>query len=1112
MRFGLPDASWASVERVASGRASVRPEQAVDPGGGVYVPPAGMRVRCPSEEGDRGWVPYAELHCHTDFSFLDGSSSPEDLVEEAVRLGLDAIAVTDHDGMYAAVRVAEAARACGIRTVYGAELTLDAGAPEGEPDPGGRHLLVLARGLEGYRRLCRVLSTAHLRGEGKRQPRYEVDEVVEELAGHVLVLSGCRKSLVRRALAERGPQAAGEELRWLVDRFGDEHVAVELLDHSMPGQDRDNDVLAGIAGDLELATIASGNVHYHQPNRGRLAAAMTAVRARRSLNEMDGWLPAAPMAYLRSGQEMAHRFSHFPGAVQRAALLGVECSLDLSLVAPELPLCPVPDGHDEASWLCELTYRFARERYGPPAGAPEAYAQLDRELDVIKRMGFPGYFLIVRDIVQFCEDNNILCQGRGSAANSAVCYALRITNADPVRWNLLFERFLSPERDGYPDIDVDIESGRREEVIQYVYQRYGRTNAAQVANVITYRIRSAVRDAAKALGYTTGQQDAFSRILRQHHMTSHTSPASKPNDRNTNDGADGEADVIPADVQQLAEQFVDRPRHLGIHSGGMVLSRTPVSEVCPVEWARMENRSVLQWDKDDCATAGLVKFDLLGLGMLTALHHTIDLIAEYHGDTIDLGHLDLADANVYDMLCRADAVGVFQVESRAQLATLPRLKPRCFYDLVVEVALIRPGPIQGGSVHPYLRRRDGEPWQHLHPLLANSLDRTLGVPLFQEQVMQVAIDAADFSPADADLLRRAMGAKRSARAMQRLRERFFAGTDTNAIPRTIAETIFEQVQAFSNYGFPESHAHSFAHLVYASAWLKHYYPAAFCTGLLRAQPMGFWSPQSLITDARHHGVQILGPDINHSSVEATLEPHPTSRDHRAIRLGLSGIGNVGDTYAEHIVTQRDERGLYRDLNDFLARAGTDLPRGVREALATAGAFDTLASNRREALWSIGHPAHNHPDTLDLDASITAPALRELDPTETAHADLWATGITPDQHPIAHYRPQLTKTGAIPAAQVGHYADKRILRVAGLITHRQRPGTAGGILFLNLEDETGMANILIHPPTAERYARALQHNAIHITGQLQAANNTHTLIAHHITPIPIALPTESRDYR
>jgi error-prone DNA polymerase len=1107
--FNNPPMPWSELERIASGRPGL---PAHGDGGDSpawtrkrdgYTAPDGLQIRRSRDDGgEQVRVPYAELHLHSYFSFLDGVSSPEALVEEAVRLELDAVVLTDHNGMYGAVRFAEAARELGIRAGYGAELSLGLTAPQGGvPDPGGTHLLVLARDLTGYHRLCRVISRAQLAGGEKGRPVYELSEVVEELRGHVQVLTGCRKGHVRTALAERGPDAAAEELARLVDWFGREHVAVELIDHRAPLDSTHNDALAAMATALKLPTVASNNVHYAAPQDAWHADAVAAIRARRSIEELEGWLPAAGSAFLRSGAEMDRMFRRYPGAVARAGLLGVECAFDLALVAPDLPPFPVPERFaDENAYLRHLVYEGAARRYGPEHTAPKAYAQLEHELTVIQQLGFPGYFLVVWDIVRFCKDNDILAQGRGSAANSAVCYALGICNADPVKWNLLFERFLAPERDGPPDIDVDIESDRREEVIQYVYATHGRMNAAQVANVITYRGRSAVRDAAKALGYSPGQQDAFSKATDRWHTVA--------------DAAQAAQHDVPDDVLELAALLEDTPRHLGVHSGGMVIAHTPVSEIVPVEWATAADRSVLQWEKDDCAAIGLTKFDLLGLGMLSALHYCIDLVAQFHDRRVELGELDLADPAVYDMLCKADAVGVFQVESRAQLATLPRLRPRKFYDLVVEVALIRPGPIQGGSVHPYIRRRRGEEdWQHAHPLLAGSLDRTLGVPLFQEQVMQMARDVASFTPAEADQLRRAMGAKRSSAKMRALMARFFAGTDGNGIPRELAVRIFEQIHAFSGYGFPEAHSMSFALLVYASAWFKLYYPAAFCAGLLRAQPMGFYSPQSLVADARRHGVTTREPHLNSSLAHATLEPDPDSTGGVAIRLGLAGIRGVGDDIAEQIVAHREINGPYTSIGDLSQRVQLATP--VAEALATAGIFAEFGTDRREALWAAGAAARTRAGHLPgIAAGLDAPALPGMSAVELATADLWATGITPGVHPIQFLREHLDQIGAIPAAQLLDVPDGTRVLVGGAVTHKQRPATAGGITFLNLEDETGMANVIVSIGLWGKARQILaNHTALVVRGIAQAGQGSVSLVADRITPLDLrTLAAPSRDFR
>ncbi len=1107
MGYNSGGRSWSELERALSGQVEAPEGDGGDGPAwsrhreGYAGPPPDLVERHHLDDICAGLprTPYAELHTHSNFSFLDGASHPEQLVEEAARAGLDAIALTDHDGMYGVVRFADAARELGMRTVYGAELSLGLPGPQnGVADPEGEHLLVLARQTEGYRRLCRVISDAHLRGAEKGRPVYDPDQLVDELAGHGVVLTGCRKGAARRALTTRGPAAAWSAVRRLVGRFGRRHVMVELIDHGNPLDTTHNDLLAAIAADLGVGVIASNNVHYARPGDGRLATAVAAVRARRSMAELDGWLPPAPMAYVRTGEEMGRRFRRYPAVVQRAALLGLECAFDLKLVAPQLPPFPVPDGHTEITWLRELVAQGAARRYGPRAGAAKAYAQLDHELAIIEKLNFPGYFLVVWDIVEFCRRNDILAQGRGSAANSAVCYALGITNADPVKWGLLFERFLAPERDGPPDIDVDIESDRREEAIQYVYAKHGRRHAAQVADVITYRARSAVRDMAKALGYSLGQQDAWAKQIDR------WGPVATV--------AADEEYPIPADVLALAHEIGDAPRHLGIHSGGMVICDRPVSEVVPVEHARMADRTVLQWDKDDCAQIGLVKFDLLGLGMLSAIHYAVDLVREHEGVEVDIAKLDLADPLVYDMLCAADAVGVFQVESRAQLGTLPRLKPRKFYDLVVEVALIRPGPIQGGSVHPYIRRRNGESWDHAHPLLAGALDRTLGVPLFQEQVMQMAVDVADFTAAEADQLRRAMGAKRSRAKMERLKERFYAGAAANGITGQLADMIFTQIEAFSGYGFPEAHSMSFALLVYASAHLKLYHPAAFCAGLLRAQPMGFYSPQSLVADARRHGVATLSPDINASLAHATLEPDPDSTGGVAVRLGLAAVRNLGDDPAQVLVDERDRHGPYRDMADVGRR--TTLTEPQLEALATAGAFAAFGPDRRQALWTAGAVARDRAHFLPGTATAgDAPSLPGMSAVELTVADVWATGITPDRHPVEFLRHHLDELGAVVTAAVPDIPDGTRILVGGAVTHRQRPATAGGITFLNLEDETGMLNVVCSPGLWTRYRRiAREAAALLVRGVLQNTGGTASLNADKLEPLDLRTAHKSRDFR
>ncbi len=1041
-------------------------------------------------------TPYAELHTHSAYSFLDGACTPEDLVEEAARLDLRAIALTDHDGLYGVVRFAEAAKELDVATVFGAELSLGGGSRTDEPDPPGPHLLVLARGAEGYRRLSRQLASAHLAGGEKGKLCYDFDALTEAAGGHWHILTGCRKGHVRQALSMGGPDAAAVALADLVDRFGRDRVAVELSHHGHPLDDERNAALAELAPRFGVGVVATTAAHFADPGQGRLAMAMAAIRARRSMDESAGYLAPLGGSHLRSGDEMAQVFSHCPEVVTAAADLGEQCAFGLALIAPRLPPFDVPDGHTENSWLRHLVAEGAHDRYGTPEHARAAYAQIEHELKIIEQLGFPGYFLVVHDITRFCRLNNILAQGRGSAANSAVCYALKITNVDPVANELLFERFLSPARDGPPDIDVDIESDLRENVIQYVYQRYGREYAAQVANVITYRSRSAVRDTARALGFSQGQQDAWSKqISRWNGLADSTNRS--------------DVEGIPDQVLDLAMQISSLPRHLGIHSGGMVICDRPIADVCPVEWARMENRSVLQWDKDDCAAIGLVKFDLLGLGMLSALHYAIDLVAEHKGIEVDLSRLDLGEQAVYEMLQRADSVGVFQVESRAQMATLPRLKPRVFYDLVVEVALIRPGPIQGGSVHPYIRRRNGlEQVTYDHPSMEPALRKTLGVPLFQEQLMQLAVDCAGFSAAEADQLRRAMGSKRSTEKMRRLRSRFFDGmAELHGITGEVAERIYEKLEAFANFGFPESHSLSFASLVFYSSWFKLHHPAAFCAALLRAQPMGFYSPQSLVADARRHGVIVRRPDVNASLAHATLENHGLQ-----VRLGLGSVRHLGDELAERLVGERIAHGPFTSLLDLTGRLQLSVPQ--TEARATAGALGCFDVARREGLWAAGAAATQRPDRLPgVGSASRIPPLPGMTELELAAADVWATGVSPDSYPTRFLREDLAALGVVPADQLLSVPDGTRVLVAGAVTHRQRPATAQGVTFVNLEDETGMVNVLCSPGLWQRHRRLAQTaSGLVVRGIVQNANGAVTVIADRMGELRMKVTSRSRDFR
>ncbi|HWU45935.1 MAG TPA: error-prone DNA polymerase [Humibacter sp.] len=1138
MGWNNPPIPWSELERRLSDRP--RPSHPVDDGPTARKRRPEYEPR-PIQADDGPYVPYAELHAHSNFSFLDGASEPRALIEEAIRLRLDAIALTDHDGLYGVVQLAEAADVQtkrlaeagerSPRTIFGAELSLGLGKPQnGEPDPEGSHLLVLARRQEGYHRLAGAITDAQLAaGAEKGRPVYDLDALAAAASGQWVVLTGCRKGDVRRALESEGERAAAWELDRLIDLFGHDNVYVELFDTGVPLDSTRNDSLFGLAEQRGLPCVATGIVHYATPAERPLATATAAVRARRSLDELDGWLPAAGTAHLRSGAEMARLFGRYPGAVENTVAVADATAFELRSARPRLPKQEVPRGHTPMSHLRELVRIGVAEKYAYEADQQKVWARMEQELAVIEQKDFPGYFLIVHDIVRFARERGILCQGRGSAANSAVCFALGITAVDSIKYRLPFERFLSSLRPEEPDIDVDFDSERREEVIQYVFEKYGRRNAAQVANVISYRPKNAVRDMAKALGHSPGQQDAWSKQVER------WSPSI---------GAETE---IPPEVIGLAAQLLTAPRHLGIHSGGMVLTDRPIGEVCPIEHARMENRTVLQWDKNDCEWMGLVKFDLLGLGMLAAIGYMFESIQRHFGETWTLGTIPGEEPAVYDMLCRADAIGVFQVESRAQLGTLPRLKPREFYDLVVEVALIRPGPIQGGAVHPYIRRKTKqETVTYLHPKLKLVLERTLGVPLFQEQVMQMAMAVGGCTGEDADLLRRAMGSKRGKEKIDSLHEKIFAGMAANGICDADARLIYEKIEAFADFGFAESHALSFALIVYASSWLKLHYPAAFLAALLRAQPMGFYSPQSLTADAVRHGVEVRHIDIARSGVHAELEPlenatGPTGRDacldrvqppippvfdreapdvsaeHRrdgnhAVRLGLTAVNTIGEKLAERIVAEREQGGAYLSMDDLARRIGLTAPQ--LESLAAAGAFESFALTRRQAVWAAGPASRERRDYLPQTSVVVQPPLLPvMTRAEQTVYDLWATGISPGDHPLRQVRAMLVDRGVVSVDDLRTAESGRRMEVAGVVTHRQRPGTAGGITFLNIEDETGLLNVIASVGVWMRYRTVARDSpALLVRGILERSpEGVTSLVADRFEALRLQAKTTSRDF-
>ena len=1107
---------------------------------------------------------YAELHAHSNYSFLDGASHPHRLVERAVELGYEALAVTDHDGFYGLVKFWSAAREAGLPAVYGAELSLpqvdadpdgeaqpfeasrvrDAAKPlssSGESlrwrrgrirrshgtkvaDPGPMdHLVVLAPSPDGYAQLSKLISQAQLRGE-KNRPIYQWDDLALAASkGDLVALTGCWQGAAPRAAQQGDHDGVIRELARLREIFG-RRVHVELWDHRMPEDDLRNDLLWDAARELNLPTIATNNVHYADRHDADLSEVLAAVGGRRNLAQHDGFRPATDERYMKSPQDMTKRFRKYPGVVERAAELGLALAFDLKLVAPQLPDFPMP-GHfqSEMEYLRFLTFEAARDVYKGDNGVidPRAVTRLNHELDIIERLGFPGYFLVVWDIVNYARDQDILCQIRGSGADSAVCRCLGLTRVDPIRLQLPFERFLSDERGRPPDIDLDLEAERREEVIQYCYRRYGRERAAMVANVITYQARSVLRDVAKTFGFTQAQVDGMSKYVDSR------DPGSLRLEEPLPEGLTAE---FVYDVCQRLDGF---PRHLGIHSGGVVIADRPLWKVVPIEWGRMADRTVLQWDKDDCAAIGVVKFDLLGLGMLNALHLTVDAIEEVHGQTIDLATIP-QERGVYEMMTKADTVGLFQIESRAQMATLPRMKPKNFYDLAVEVALIRPGPIQGASVHPYLRRRNGEePVRYPHPLTEDILRKTLGVPIFQEQLMELARVCAGFNGGQSDRLRSAMTHKRSDEAMGKLRDEVFAGMQARGVVGGAAEEIWEKLQGFASFGFPESHSVSFAYIVYMSAWLRYHYPAEFLAGLLNAQPMGFYSPNSLVQDAIRHGVVVLDPDVNASLYDCTVEPYPADEDDVveyygmewrrgrgavedptrlavAVRMGLRYVRNLGDAEVTRVEVARQMGGPFLDAADLANRTG--LPVDSLEGLAASGALESLGLGVREGMWASGALAEIGPGKLPLVPGLDPPGLLAMGAQEAHQATLWATGVSV-RHPVEFVRERLAKAGYLTISEALSLERNGVrARVGGVVIHRQRPGTAAGVIFFNFEDETGLMNIVVLPDIWKKHKDVARRNpGLIIEGVIEFRDGVTNLVARSFTPIETH-PLKSRDFR
>jgi error-prone DNA polymerase len=1005
---------------------------------------------------------FVELHAQSAFSFLEGAEQPETLVAEAARLEMPALALVDRDGVYGAPRFYHAAVSAGLKPLVGSEVTL----------ADGSRLPVLVEDREGYQNLCRLLTRMKL-GAPKGAAAIALEDLEPYVQGLVCLTGGARGPLARRlACGERG--GAAECLARLVGMFGRSNVFVEVQRHLDREQERTLAGLVRLARAARVPLVASSQPLYARPTGRAVADVFTCIREKTDLDHAGTRLAANGERILRSAAAMARRFADLPDAVTNTGELALRLSFTLKDLGYRFPESPLPPGHTALTHLRELTAEGVRQRYGSSPLAARARRQVAHELDVIGRLDLPGYFLIVHDIVEYCRANDILVQGRGSAANSAVCYALGITAVDPVGMDLLFERFLSEARGEWPDIDLDLPSGeRRESVIQHVYRTYGRVGAGMTANVITYRGRSAAREVGKALGVPPDLQDRLANLAPSWGYQD-------SDDLLTKHLAEAGCDPRHPRIRKFAALWTivqDLPRHLGQHSGGMVIAARRLDDVVPLEPATMPGRVVIQWDKDDCARLGIIKIDLLGLRMMSVIQDAITLVSE-QGGAVDLAALP-EDRAVYETLQRADTIGVFQVESRAQMATLPRIRPERFYDLVVQVAIIRPGPIVGDMVHPYIRRRRGrEPVTYAHPSLEPILRRTLGVPLFQEQLLRMAMVTAGFSGTEAEELRRAFGFKRSEARMAEVETKLRAGMARQGIHGEAADQIAHAITAFALYGFPESHASSFALLAYASAYLKVHHAAAFYAALLNNQPMGFYHAATIVKDAQRHGQRMLAVDVTRSAWLCTIEDG-------AVRLGLNYVKELRERAGRAIVAARTERA-FGSVADVARRAGLD--REELATLAAIGAFAPLGGTRRANLWTAARPlagdifagADEPPDPSPhralADESphralVDESPLRNMSADERLSADFGGTGVTLGPHPMALRRPELARLGGRPiltASALRRGRDGSRVRVAGNVIVRQRPGTAKGFVFLSLEDETGIANVIVTPQLFARH--------------------------------------------
>src|SRR5882724_3082344 len=1044
---------------------------------------------------------FVELHAQSAFSFLEGAEQPEALVSEAARLGMGALALVDRDGLYGAPRFHQAATAAGLTPIIGSEITLD----------DGSRLPLLVEDRTGYRNLSRLLTRMKLAAP-KGQAALALADLERHTDGLVCLTGGANGPLARLVSAGRYDDAL-ERLITLVRLFGRDGCFVEVQRHLDRDGERTLERLVRLARAARVRLVATNQPLYAKPGGRAVADVFTCLREKTDLDHAGRRLSVNAERGLRSPAAMARAFADLPDAVATTDELALRLQFTMKDLGYRVPDFPLPPGQSTLEHLRELTRHGVRARYGQGELAERARRQVSHELEIIGRLDLAGYFLIVWDIVEFCRANDVLVQGRGSAANSAVCYALGITAVDPVKMELLFERFLSESRGEWPDIDLDLPSGeRRETVIQYVYRRYGRLGAGMTANVITYRGRSAAREVGKALGLPGDMQDRLAGLVEnwgyqdpQAVLTRHLQEA----------GCDTRHPRIRK-FAALWTRLQDLPRHLGQHSGGMVIAAGRLDDVVPLEPATMPGRVVVQWDKDDCAALGIVKVDLLGLRMMSVLQESIALVSET-GGVVDLAQLPADDPKVYGMLQRADTIGVFQVESRAQIATLPRIHPERFYDLVVQIAIIRPGPIVGDMVHPYVRRRRGrEPVTYAHPSLEPILSRTLGVPLFQEQLLRMAMVAAGFSGSEAEELRRAFGFKRSERRMAEVEVKLREGMARRGITGHAADEIVHQITSFALYGFPESHSSSFALLAYASAYLKAHHGPPFYAALLNNQPMGFYHSATVVNDARRHGVRVLPVDVTRSDWSCTLERRDGAW---VVRLGLRFVKGLRERAGQALVAARATRA-FASARDLAARA--DLTREEMGTLASIGALAPLGGTRRANLWTVGEQdagplfaggPSGGASHLDPSRRSAESPLREMSADERLIADYAGTGVTLGPHPMALRRAVLAARGVTRAIDLARGGDGVRVRVAGSVIVRQRPGTAKGFVFLSLEDETGIANVIVTPGLfARRRLPLVSEPFLLVEGILQMQDGVVSVRAARVEPLPrLAHVVPSHDF-